>query len=268
MAIKPVVPEPNLNQKRVHGHGHGHSHGHEHHHHGPNEHCLRMALREDGTPWWTAFPEPRSVAPRLDPEDVYRLLKEREGLCSEADSASSGTESSSAGTGTQTETEGGLPGDVLLVDTRRTDCTGGTVRGAINVPAHSFYPTRGVLYDLCKRAGVKTVIFYCGEFLKTSRLVLMASISPIPWKPPASLPDSICDCHSARFANADMPGPTKASSLGRGPRCAAWMQDYVDEVGGDLQCRVLNGGIRGWVQAYGGEMMDGFDEKVWQSKEG
>jgi arsenical-resistance protein 2 len=27
------------------------------------------------------------------------------------------------------------------------------------------------------------------------------------------------------------------------------------------------GGIRGWVQAYGGRMMDGYDEKAWQAKE-
>jgi hypothetical protein len=33
----------------------------------------------------------------------------------------------------------------------------------MNLPAHSFYPTRIILYDLCKQAGIKTVIFYCGE---------------------------------------------------------------------------------------------------------
>jgi arsenical-resistance protein 2 len=62
------------------------------------------------------------------------------------------------------------------------------------------------------------------------------------------------------------PSPEKGSSLGRGPRCAAWMQDYVNEIGGELEPQVMVGGIRGWVQAYGGSMMDGYDEKSWQAE--
>ena len=53
--------------------------------------------------------------------------------------------------------------DLLVVDVRRTDYEGGAIRGSINLPAHSFYMNRGVLYDLCKRAGVKQVAFYCGK---------------------------------------------------------------------------------------------------------
>lgn len=45
------------------------------------------------------------------------------------------------------------------------------------------------------------------------------------------------------------------------------MQDYVNEVGGDLEPQVMVGGIRGWFQAYGGSMMDGFDEKVWAARQ-
>jgi arsenical-resistance protein 2 len=52
--------------------------------------------------------------------------------------------------------------DLLLVDVRRTDYEGGTIRGSINLPAQSFYMNTAVLYDLCKRAGVKQVAFYCG----------------------------------------------------------------------------------------------------------
>ncbi|KAF2187858.1 Rhodanese-like protein [Zopfia rhizophila CBS 207.26] len=52
---------------------------------------------------------------------------------------------------------------LLLVDVRRTDFEGGTIRGSLNLPAHSFYMNRAVLYDLCKRAGVKQVAFYCGS---------------------------------------------------------------------------------------------------------
>ena len=105
-----------------------------------HEHCLKMARRDDGTPWWTAFPEPQSTPSRIEADEVLALLEDHEGRGS------------------------GLPRDFLLVDTRRTDCDGGTVTSSMNLPAHSFYPTRKILYDLCKQAGIKRVIFYCGEF--------------------------------------------------------------------------------------------------------
>jgi hypothetical protein len=54
---------------------------------------------------------------------------------------------------------------LLLVDVRRTDFEGGTIRGSLNLPAHSFFMNRAVLYDLCKRAGVKQIAFYCGEWI-------------------------------------------------------------------------------------------------------
>ncbi|KAL2150917.1 hypothetical protein VTH82DRAFT_6015 [Thermothelomyces myriococcoides] len=110
-------------------------------------------------------------------------------------------------------------GDFLLADTRRTDCKGGTVRGAITLPAYTFYPTRKTLYDLCKQAGIKKVIFYYG------------------------------------------------SSQGRSPRCAAWFRDYVNHAGGVQESKVMAGGIRGWVKAYGGRMMDGYDDKAWEVEE-
>jgi len=45
------------------------------------------------------------------------------------------------------------------------------------------------------------------------------------------------------------------------------MQDYIDEVGAaeTIEARVMTGGIRGWVDAYGSRMMDGYDEKTWQA---
>ncbi|KAK4220303.1 Rhodanese-like domain-containing protein [Rhypophila decipiens] len=152
-----------------------------------------MATRDDGTPWWTAFPEPKSDVNTIEPAQVLELLE----------SQHNGKPK---------------PCEFLLIDTRRTDCTGGTVTSSLNMPAHSFYPTRKSLYDLCKQAGIKRIIFYCG------------------------------------------------SSNGRGPRCAAWMQDYIDQVGGDIQSQVMTGGIRGWVKAYGGQMMDGYDEETWQAE--
>jgi arsenical-resistance protein 2 len=43
------------------------------------------------------------------------------------------------------------------------------------------------------------------------------------------------------------------------------MQEYIDEVGGAIESLVMAGGIRGWVKAYQGQMMDGYDEKAWES---
>jgi arsenical-resistance protein 2 len=76
------------------------------------------------------FPAPRTTAPILPREEALQALQSP---------------------------------DLLLVDVRRTDYEGGTIKGSINLPAQSFYMNRGVLLDLCKRAGVKRVAFYCGE---------------------------------------------------------------------------------------------------------
>lgn len=76
----------------------------------------------------------------IDPESVVQLLKDQE------------------------RAGGQQPRDFMLVDARRTDCTGGTIRGSMNLPAHSFYSTRKTLYDLCKQAGIRKIIFYCGEW--------------------------------------------------------------------------------------------------------
>jgi arsenical-resistance protein 2 len=40
---------------------------------------------------------------------------------------------------------------------------GGTIKTSINLPAQSFYQSRKTLLDLCDRANIKTVIFYCGK---------------------------------------------------------------------------------------------------------
>ncbi|KAA8617033.1 Rhodanese domain containing protein [Pyrenophora tritici-repentis] len=79
--------------------------------------------------WSDAFPAPRTTAPFISPEEALSDLSSP---------------------------------DLLIVDVRRNDYEGGAVRGSINLPAQSFYMNRGVLYQLCKRAGVKRVAFYCG----------------------------------------------------------------------------------------------------------
>jgi arsenical-resistance protein 2 len=128
------------------------------------------------------------------------------------------------------------PRDFLLVDVRRTDFEGGTVTTSINLPAQSLYPTRKQVYDLAKQAGTKKLIFYCGEYIPA-------------WK-------------SASEPNLT----TTGSSNGRGPRCAAWMQDFINETGdANIKSLVLNGGIRGWVKEFGGRLTDGYDANVWES---
>ncbi|CBX95342.1 hypothetical protein IAQ61_004162 [Plenodomus lingam] len=108
---------------------------------------------------------------------------------------------------------------LLLIDVRRTDYEGGAIHGSLNLPAQSFYANRSVLYDLCKRAGVRRVVFYCG------------------------------------------------SSNGRGPRCAAWFAEYIDErQDGEMVALTLEGGIKGWVKA--GEAytqcVDGYEAGHWK----
>lgn len=174
-----------------------------------------MATKENEAPWWAAFPEPSSRPDNIEPSKVFAQLEEQ-------------------------SKSPGKPRDFLLVDVRRTDWTGGTVESSINLPAHSFYPTRKIVYDLCKQAGIKTVIFYCGQS-HTSLYYL---------------PDAACSLRS----------PLAGSSNGRGPRCAAWMQDFINDAGDtSIQSLVLTGGIRGWVKTYEGRRMDGYDAKAWEA---
>ncbi|KAL3463929.1 Rhodanese-like domain-containing protein [Aspergillus heterothallicus] len=88
-------------------------------------------------PWHAAFPAPRTTnPPALPRETVLQWLTE----------------------GTKT------PGaDFLLVDLRRTDFEGGSIKGSLNLPAQSLYPTLPTLYSLVKKAGVRDVAFYCGS---------------------------------------------------------------------------------------------------------
>ena len=95
-------------------------------------------------PWWAAFPEPKASCHRLEAADVMQLLESH---------ASLGTHSDRS---------------FLLVDVRRTDWEGGTVATSINLPAQTLYQTRPVIYQLCKQAGVKTIIFYCGKSTRPS----------------------------------------------------------------------------------------------------
>ncbi len=102
-----------------------------------HEHCKKMATKDNEAPWYAEFPEPASRPDSIEASEVLKLLE-------------------------QQSNSPGKPRDFLLVDVRRTDWQGGTVESSINLPAHSFYPTRRIVYELCKQAGIKRVIFYCG----------------------------------------------------------------------------------------------------------
>ncbi|GAA5891944.1 hypothetical protein JCM5296_004639 [Sporobolomyces johnsonii] len=94
--------------------------------------------------------------------------------------------------------------DFLVVDVRRTDFENAFVAGAVNLPAHSFYPTLPALLPILSR--YRRVIFHC------------------------------------------------QSSNGRGPRCAGWYQDALNDAGikQDVsESMVLEGGIKGWVESFG-----------------
>jgi arsenical-resistance protein 2 len=90
---------------------------------------MAEATKSSGS-WTDAFPAPRTTAPTMTREEALSALSSP---------------------------------DLLIVDVRRTDYEGGTIKGSINLPAHSFYMNRAVLFDLCKRAGVRKVAFYCGK---------------------------------------------------------------------------------------------------------
>ncbi|KAJ5416065.1 major facilitator superfamily domain-containing protein, partial [Penicillium sp. CMV-2018d] len=53
--------------------------------------------------------------------------------------------------------------DFVLVDLRRTDFEGGTIRGSLNLPAQSLYPTIPTLYSIISQGRVANVVWYCGS---------------------------------------------------------------------------------------------------------
>ncbi|KAK6542810.1 hypothetical protein TWF694_006751 [Orbilia ellipsospora] len=88
-------------------------------------------------PWYSAYPAPRGDTPnKITRGEVLALLNEAN---------ASGNK------------------DFVLVDVRRNDYEGGSIRGSINIPAQSFYTTISSWYTLFKAAGVKKVIWYCNS---------------------------------------------------------------------------------------------------------
>lgn len=120
-----------------------------------------------------------------------------------------------------------LEAGMLLIDLRRTDYEGGTIRGSLNIPAQSFYMNMATLYRLCRGDGVSVisrVLFYCGS--SSGRAPRCAA-----W----------FQEYVAERARAN-------------------------DVPEEPQCFVLEGGIKGWVnggQAYT-PFMEGFFPEYWQ----
>ncbi|KAJ2895024.1 hypothetical protein MKZ38_006979 [Zalerion maritima] len=87
--------------------------------------------------------------------------------------------------------------------------------------------------------------------------------APKDWLLVDSVPDEGDDIRALQTGWGE-----EASSNGRGPRCAGWMQDYIKEVGGEdvMEAQVLKGGVKGWVKKFGGELMDNYEAEHWTSK--
>ncbi|ORY92853.1 Rhodanese-like domain-containing protein [Leucosporidium creatinivorum] len=126
-------------------------------------------------PWHAAFPSPTSKPVRVEAEELRKWIELKPKLDDR---------------------------DWIVIDVRRTDFEVAFIKGAINLPAHSFYQTLPSLLPILTR--YSNVVFHC------------------------------------------------QSSSGRGPRCAGWYQDALDERGiKNSEAVVLTGGIKRWVELYG-----------------
>ncbi|KAL1967000.1 hypothetical protein VTN77DRAFT_3524 [Rasamsonia byssochlamydoides] len=101
-----------------------------------NETAQVAAPGEVPVPWHAAYPAPRNVAPLLSREELLRWFRDG---------------SKRVGR------------DFVLVDLRRNDFEGGTIRGSLNLPAQSLYPTIPILYSILSETKVQAVVWYCGS---------------------------------------------------------------------------------------------------------
>ncbi|RPB04158.1 hypothetical protein L873DRAFT_1667535 [Choiromyces venosus 120613-1] len=87
-------------------------------------------------PWYAAYPQPVTEAVYLPRSTVLEWFS----------------------------SEDKIPGKhFVLVDLRRYDHEGGTIKTSINLPAQSMHPSIPTLYTLFLSAGVSTIVFYCGS---------------------------------------------------------------------------------------------------------
>ncbi|CEL63408.1 hypothetical protein RSOLAG1IB_10737 [Rhizoctonia solani AG-1 IB] len=88
--------------------------------------------------WHDAFPAPSFDTPRISAETLAETMTHR------------------------------VPGvDYIVVDVRRNDFENVFIKGAINLPAHSFYPTLPTVTTLLSK--IPDVIFHCNSCTETGR---------------------------------------------------------------------------------------------------
>ncbi|KAH7230645.1 Rhodanese-like domain-containing protein [Fusarium redolens] len=96
-----------------------------------------MTSTDAATPWHAAYPPPLNKTPAaMTRQEVLEVMKDSKNIAGK---------------------------NYVLIDLRRTDHEGGTIRGSINLPAQSLYPTIKTLYSLFKSAGVQKIIWYCSS---------------------------------------------------------------------------------------------------------
>ena len=90
-------------------------------------------------PWYTHFPAAKSAPEWLPQQELLSWLQAGDGGAAL------------------------VPGrDFLLVDLRRNDHAGGTIKGSLNLPAQSLWWSLPVVYELGMKMQARKVVFYCG----------------------------------------------------------------------------------------------------------
>ncbi|OIW24992.1 hypothetical protein CONLIGDRAFT_77636 [Coniochaeta ligniaria NRRL 30616] len=82
-------------------------------------------------PWHAAYPAPKIEARSITRETVLEMLRDGNKVASK---------------------------DFVLIDLRRIDHQGGAIRGSINLPAYSLWPSIPTVYEIFKAAGLAKVI--------------------------------------------------------------------------------------------------------------
>ncbi|KAF8605085.1 hypothetical protein BDV93DRAFT_537565 [Ceratobasidium sp. AG-I] len=90
------------------------------------------------TQWHAAFPIPSFDIPRMGAEVLAEMITQKV-----------------------------VGVDYIVVDVRRTDFESAFIKGAINLPAHSFYPTLPTIATLL--SPIPSVIFHCNSCSETGR---------------------------------------------------------------------------------------------------
>lgn len=91
---------------------------------------MSMATKEQ--PWHAAFPEPTHKAEIMPQRRAMMILSMK-------------------------------IASMLIIDVRRTDYEGGSIRGSLNIPAQGFWWNRGMLYELAYKSDMEWVVFTCGS---------------------------------------------------------------------------------------------------------